>query len=124
MMNQSNYIEETHRIGRWGLALSIAIMIGIPIIICAVYGVWPTMPQLLATMPGIMAIFGPSGISQVFSYTPIFGSSSYIAFVTGNINNLKVIPVRKPGPNPASFTKMDCNQHNFHLMGPTTANLQ
>ena len=65
-------------------------MLAIPVIICAVYNVWPTMNQLLVVMPGILAIFGPSGVAQVFSYTPILGSSAYIAFITGNINNLKV----------------------------------
>ena len=89
-MKESTYIQETHRIGRWGTLISLLIMIGIPLVICSVYDVWPSGSQLLATMPGIIAIFGPSGISQTFCYTPILGSSAYIAFVTGNINNLKV----------------------------------
>ncbi len=60
--------------------------------------------------------------SIVFAAFQVAGQIIDMQMGFGMINVL--IPVRKPGSNPASFTKMDCNQHNFHFMGPPTANLQ
>ena len=69
----------------------------------------------------VFLLFGRSTPYQVFkfAFSPIFHLIILSLFLAQGM-----IPVRKPGPNPASFSKMDCNQHNFHLMGPTTANLQ
>ncbi len=38
----------------------------------------------------MLVLFVPLAISEVFIYTPILGSATYITFITGNIMNLKV----------------------------------
>lgn len=38
---------------------------------------------------GSLAVFLPTNIAEVLSYTPIFGSSAYLTFLTGNVMNLK-----------------------------------
>lgn len=85
------YENSIHRTGRIGILIGIAFMLGIPAVICSVYDVWPeSAAQILAAGGGLFAVFFPTCIAEVFSYTPILGSSAYITFLTGNVMNLKV----------------------------------
>ena len=87
----SKYFNNTHRFGRIGVIIGVAFMLGIPAIICTVYGVWPKdLGTLIAVASGLLAVFLPVNISEVLSYTPILGSSAYITFLTGNVINLKM----------------------------------
>lgn len=86
-----NYENSIHRTGRIGIIIGIILMLGIPAIICAAYDVWPeSAAQILAAGGGLFAVFFPTCIAEVFSYTPILGSSAYLTFLTGNVMNLKV----------------------------------
>lgn len=86
-----NYFENTHRFGRIGVMIGLLIMIGIPVVISSVYDVWPeSIGAILAAGGGLLAVFLPTNIIEVISYAPIIGSASYIAFLTGNIGNLKL----------------------------------
>ncbi len=86
----SNYLDKVHRIGRIGSIVSVAFMLGIPAVICTIFDIWPSFSEIVAGVTPLLAIFLPVAISEVFSYTPILGTSSYIAFITGNIMNLKL----------------------------------
>lgn len=86
-----SYENSIHRTGRIGIIIGIAFMLGIPAVICMAYDVWPeSAAQVLAAGGGLFAVFFPTCIAEVFSYTPILGSSAYITFLTGNVMNLKV----------------------------------
>ena len=76
-----------HKTGRIFMLLFILYTVCVPIIMCAVYGVWPSFKQML---PGLVSILAPTSIAEVSSYTPILGSSAYLTFATGNLMNLKV----------------------------------
>ena len=79
-----------HKYGRlFVLAFCVYIMI-VPLVMCAVYGVWPTFKQMLPGMIAILSINVPVCIAEVGSYTPILGSSCYLTFATGNLMNLKI----------------------------------
>lgn len=79
-----------HRSGRIFMMAFLLYTLLIPIVICAVYGCWPTLKQLLPGMVTITAMMAPTAIAEVGSYTPILGSSTYLTFTTGNMMNLKV----------------------------------
>ncbi len=53
----------------------------------------------------ILLIYIPVGFSEALSYTPILGCSAYLAFITGNIMNLK-LPV---AANAMNLTKKQPN---------------
>ncbi len=85
------YFNSSHRFGRIGALMGVAFMLGIPVIICSVYGIWPkNIMQVLTVSSGLLAIFIPANISEVLSFSPALGSASYIAFLTGNVTNLKL----------------------------------
>lgn len=86
-----NYETSIHRIGRIGVIIAIVFMLGIPAVISTVYGVWPeSIGQIFAVGGGLLAVFLPTNIAEVLSYTPILGSSAYLTFLTGNVMNLKI----------------------------------
>lgn len=89
-MNQK-YFDSAHRFGRIGALIGIVFMLGIPAVICAYYDIYPeSILQILLAGSGLLAIFIPNNISEVLSYSPALGSASYIAFLTGNMLNLKL----------------------------------
>ena len=65
-------------------------MLGIPAVMCGVYHMFPSVPELLLFGSGLLAMYVPTAISEVITYVPMLGSASYITFITGNISNLKL----------------------------------
>lgn len=84
------YTKNTHKVGRIFILSFCVYIMAVPLIMCAVYGVWPTFKQMLPGMIAILSINVPVCIAEVGSYTPILGSSCYLTFATGNLMNLKI----------------------------------
>lgn len=79
-----------HKTGRTFMLMFVLYTVCVPVIVCAVYGVWPSFKQMLPGLVSILALMIPTSIAEVSSYTPILGSSAYLTFATGNLMNLKV----------------------------------
>ena len=85
-----SYDDRTHTLGRIWMALAISVVLLVPVSICIRYSAWPSLTAVLKGLLGVAPIFWTVGIIEVFTYGPILGSGgSYLAFVTGNITNLK-----------------------------------
>ena len=83
MKQSESYDRSIHRTGRLGSILAIAWMLGIPAVMCTVYHMFPSIPDLLLFGRGLLAPYVPTASSE--------GSpASYITFITGNISNLKL----------------------------------
>lgn len=95
-----------HKWGRIGTLIALIYMIGLPFVVLSVYGCMPSLGEVIniGTI-SILMIYIPVGISEAISYTPILGASSYLAFITGNIMNLK-LPV---AVNAMKITKKEPN---------------
>lgn len=89
-MKESEYLKSIHRIGRIGSLMAIFFMLGIPTFISIYYGIIPNFKDVLIAASGLLALFIPLAIAEVFSYMPILGSAGYITFITGNVLNLKI----------------------------------
>ncbi len=86
-----SYENSIHRLGRIGVVIAIGFMLGIPAVICQAYHVWPgSVGEVLSVGSGLLAVFLPTNLAEVLSYTPILGSSAYLTFLTGNVMNLKI----------------------------------
>ena len=90
MKQTDSYTRSIHRTGRIGSVLAILWMLGIPAVMCGVYHMFPSVPDLLLFGSGLRAMYVPTAISEVITYVPMLGSASYITFITGNISNLKL----------------------------------
>lgn len=84
------YTKKTHKNGRLFVICFCIYILAVPLVMCAVYGVWPTFKQMLPGAIAILSINVPVCIAEVGSYTPILGSSCYLTFATGNLMNLKI----------------------------------
>lgn len=86
-----SFQEWAHRWGRVGTVIALAYMIALPFIVLGYYGCIPSFGEIFNVSTfGILAIYIPVGFSEALSYTPILGCSAYLAFITGNIMNLKL----------------------------------
>ena len=67
-MKMSDYLYRTHTLGRISTIIAMAVMLGIPTVICTVYDIWPTLSSVVATAGPLLAMFIPSALSEVISF--------------------------------------------------------
>lgn len=97
-----SYEDMTHLYGRIWILLALAMIFSYPIITCIYYDAWPGIMPVLKGLLGVAPIFWTVGLIEVLTFVPMLGTAgSYLAFVTGNLTNLKV---------PAALTAME-NAH-------------
>ena len=90
MKKELSYIDSVHRDGRiWNLSM-VVILLLFPVMVSILFRApidWRGfMLGMLSTAPMYWAV----GVIETFTYVPMLGAGgSYLAFVTGNITNLK-----------------------------------
>ncbi|MDD4111806.1 MAG: hypothetical protein PHC56_02105 [Herbinix sp.] len=88
-MNKT-YNDRTHLYGRIWILTALVVLIMVPVSICVKYDAWPPLTAVLKGLLGVAPIFWTVGTIEVFTYGPMLGTAgSYLAFVTGNITNIK-----------------------------------
>lgn len=90
MKKNESYMDSVHRVGRIGSLIAVAFMVGIPVLMCAIFDCFPKFAMIAQAAMGILAMMIPADFSEIIGYAPILGSSSYITFITGNVMNLKL----------------------------------
>lgn len=95
-----------HRWGRVGTLIALIYMVALPFVVLVAYDSIPSLGEVFNVNTfSILLIYIPVGFSEALSYTPILGCSAYLAFITGNIMNLK-LPV---AANAMNLTKKQPN---------------
>lgn len=93
------YEDMTHFYGRIWIVLALGMIFSYPIVTCVYYDAWPGLVPVLKGLLGVAPIFWTVGLIEVITFVPMLGTAgSYLAFVTGNLTNLKV---------PAALTAME-----------------
>ncbi len=86
-----NYLKGTHRLGRLVSVLTLIMLVGAPFLIGSILG---AMPDLGAAARGFLAaglVWTASSVVEYLVYTPMLGAGgSYLAFITGNLINMKI----------------------------------
>jgi len=86
-----NYRNKMHFYGRIFILIGLVMMFLIPFVTWFVTGVGPDINQLVKGVIALSVLFLPGGIIEVLTYGPILGTSgTYLAFITGNLVNLKI----------------------------------
>ena len=89
MLNE--YMENTHRIGRLWTAAAMLLVIAVPLLFCLIYGVSPEWHSFWKGVVAVVPMYWAIGLIEIFNYSPMLGSGgTYLAFVTGNLLNMKV----------------------------------
>lgn len=85
------YRERMHKYGRIFMVMGIIVMFLAPTAIWVMTGVAPNVAQMIAGVVALSVIYMPGGLIEMMTYSPLLGTSAtYLAFVTGNLINLKV----------------------------------
>ncbi|MFA7076208.1 MAG: hypothetical protein WC152_06015 [Candidatus Izemoplasmatales bacterium] len=85
------YRSRMHFYGRIFTIIGICVMFAVPILIWVITGVSPDANQLVVGVIALSVLYLPGGIIEVITYGPILGTSgTYLAFITGNLVNLKI----------------------------------
>lgn len=88
-MNKS-YQDQIHREGRLWMLGALLLFISLPLTVSIVTGVWPPFNYFIYGFGVTAMIFWPVTTIEVFTFSPMIGSASYLAFVTGNLSGMKV----------------------------------
>ena len=83
--------DRMHISGRLWTAGALLLMLCVPLFIGLYFGTGPNLTGLLVGAGSICLIYLPSSIVEVITYAPMLGTgATYLAFVTGNLSNLKI----------------------------------
>ena len=82
---------EMHRLGRIWSIIAIVLMLLVPFAMSIIFNAKPNLTVMLLGSLGICIIYLPSSIIEVITYSPMLGTGrNYLAFITGNLVNLKI----------------------------------
>lgn len=85
------YNERTHIYGRICSVVALVLLLGAPFIMGIVLDASPNMAAFLRGFLAIGLVYLVSGIAEYLIYTPMLGAGgSYLAFITGNLINMKI----------------------------------
>lgn len=84
------YMKKTDVYGKIWIWTAVVVVVMVPVAICLYYNAWPQMSAVFKGLIGVAPIYWTVGVIEVITYTPMLGTGgTYMAFVTGNITNLK-----------------------------------
>ena len=85
------YLNTTHRLGRIFTAAVLVCLIGAPFLMGVYLGTSPNLPAAAKAFLGVGLVYLISCIVEYLIYLPMLGAGgSYLAFITGNLINMKI----------------------------------
>jgi hypothetical protein len=85
------YLKSTHRLGRAVSVMTLILLLGAPFVIGAVLGAMPDMQAAAKGFLSVGLVWTVSSVVEFLVYTPMLGAGgSYLAFITGNLINMKI----------------------------------
>ena len=86
-----SYFDKVHTWGRISCISTIFVLFLVPVLFCIHYNAWPPMQNVLKGLVAVVPLYWATAVAEVISYAPMLGAGgNYLAFVTGNIANLKL----------------------------------
>ena len=85
------YLERTHTLGRIVSILALIMLIGAPFVIGGILGAMPDLAAAGRAFLSVGLVWTVSSVVEFLVYTPMLGAGgSYLAFITGNLINMKI----------------------------------
>lgn len=85
------YNNSIHRDGRILMTIALALLIAVPFIIALITGAHINWKDFWPALIKVLIIYVPSSAAEFLIYVPLLGAGAcYIAFITGNLTNLKI----------------------------------
>ena len=87
----SAYLNSIHRFGRVGLTIALLMLLAVPFVFSMLTGAEIQWNGFIKASIAVLIIYIPSCVVEYLIYVPLLGpGASYLAFITGNITNLKL----------------------------------
>lgn len=86
----TNYNDSLHRLGRISAGIALVLIIMVPLTVSLHYDIFPPFRNFLGGFFQAVMIYLPISIAEFLTFVPILGSGAYLAFITGNLTNLKI----------------------------------
>lgn len=85
------YEDEIHLIGRIGLTVGMGLLLAVPFVFARLLNTEIMWEGFFAGLLQTVPVYLPSCIAEFLVYVPMLGAgASYLAFITGNLVNLKI----------------------------------
>ena len=85
------YLRTTHRMGRAVSVITLILLIGAPFVIGGYLGAAPDLAAAARGFLSVGLVWTVSSVVEFLVYTPMLGAGgSYLAFITGNLINMKI----------------------------------
>lgn len=89
--NARSFDDTMHRYGRIWTGAALVLLMLVPVAVGIYFKAAPPWGGLLGGILNVCLIYLPVGIVEVATYAPMLGTgATYLAFVTGNLSNLKI----------------------------------
>ena len=90
MKDRTAFNNELHKYGRVFTVIALVLICTVPVVFCIATGTAPNGKAMLGALT-FTAGYWAIGLVEVVSYAPLLGAGGqYLAFITGNISNLKL----------------------------------
>ncbi|MCL2367694.1 MAG: hypothetical protein FWC72_01750 [Oscillospiraceae bacterium] len=90
-MKQRSYIDSIHFSGRIWMIFALLILLMVPTIISVYFDAWPIFNVFAMGLLAVAPTFWTASVIEGFVSVPMLGmGGSYLAFVTGNLPNVKI----------------------------------
>ena len=87
----ASYMKKTHFLGRLVSVAALILLVGSPFVIGGVLGAMPDLSAVLRGFVSVGLVWTVSSVVEFLVYTPMLGGGgSYLAFITGNLINMKI----------------------------------
>lgn len=92
---EQNYFERynarTHTLGRLSSLIALVLLVGAPFLIGSYLGAMPDLGATAKAFLSVGLVWTVSSVAEFLIYTPMLGAGGgYLAFITGNLINMKV----------------------------------
>lgn len=85
----SNYMKNTYRYGVIATLIAMGLMIGIPVIMCTIYDMWPEWSLIASVAGPLLGLYVPTALAEQLTMIPIGGTTCYLNSILGNVMNIK-----------------------------------
>lgn len=86
-----SFDDDMHWYGRIWTGIALCLMLLVPLFVMLYFQATPNVKGMLLGAASICLIYLPSSVVEVITYAPMLGTgATYLAFVTGNLTNLKI----------------------------------
>lgn len=87
----SKYDKRVHNLGFWSTLIMVIAMVAVPFGMQKTFDIEIALAETLKVFFTAVTVFAPIAICEFVSYAPLLGAGGqYIAFVTGNVMNMKL----------------------------------